>query len=358
MGISTSLSDLVRTSPPVLIDVLKGKTAATTPLWLMRQAGRYLPEYRALREKSGGFMDMCLTPEIAAEITLQPLRRFPLDAAILFSDILMVPYGLGQAVRFEEGRGPILEAIENVADIDRLSPAGFQERIAPVMTAIRQVREKLPAHAALLGFAGAPWTVASYMLEGGTSRDFEKAKSWAYGDSASFGRIIDLLVNVTGDYLMAQIDAGVDGVQIFDSWAGALAAAQLTRWGLTPTAEIIRRIKARHPQIPVIVFPRGAGVSYGAYASDSGCDALSLDQSLPLDWAAETLQPRKVVQGNLDPLLLVQGGAAMRSETERILAKFGKGRFVFNLGHGILQITPPDHVAELCDIVHGWQGPS
>lgn len=348
----------VTSAVPALIDVLKGGTAQTTPLWLMRQAGRYLPEYRAIRERSGGFMDMCLTPELAAEITLQPLSRFPLDAAILFSDILMVPHGLGQAVRFEDGHGPVLEGIETAADIARLSSQGFLQRLAPVMAAIRQVRRSLPPHAALLGFAGAPWTVASYMIEGGSSRDFEKAKSWAYGDPASFGQLIDLLVNVTSEYLLAQIDAGVDAVQIFDSWVGALAASQLTRWGLTPTAEIVRRVKERHPETPVIVFPRGAGISYGVYAKDCGCDALSLDQSLPLDWAAATLQPRKVVQGNLDPLLLVQGGAAMRDAAERILTKFGKGRFVFNLGHGILQTTPPDHVAELCEIVHSWRGSS
>ena len=348
----------VTSAVPALIDVLRGGTAQATPLWLMRQAGRYLPEYRAIREKSGGFMDMCLTPELAAEITLQPLRRFPLDAAILFSDILMVPHGLGQAVRFEDGHGPVLEAIETAAEVARLNSQGFLERLAPVMGAIRQVRRKLPAQAALLGFAGAPWTVASYMVEGGTSRDFEKAKSWAYGNPVSFAQLIDILVNVTSEYLLAQIDAGVDAVQIFDSWAGALAASQLTRWGLAPTTEIVRRIKERHPQVPVIVFPRGVGVNYETYAKDCGCDALSLDQSLPLDWAAATLQPRKVVQGNLDPLLLVQGGAAMRDEAERILTKFGKSRFVFNLGHGILQTTPPEHVTELCEIVHGWRGSS
>lgn len=303
-------------------------------------------------------MEMCLTPEIATEITLQPLRRFPLDAAILFSDILMVPYGLGQDVRFEEGRGPILAALGKAADVGRLRPAAFRERVAPVLAAIRQVRRELPPGAALLGFAGAPWTVASYMVEGGSSRDFEKAKSWAYGDPAGFSRLIDLLIDTTSEYLLEQIEAGVDGLQIFDSWAGALAAPELERWGRAPTAEIVRRIKERHPSVPVIVFPRGAGVSYRAYAAACDCNALSLDQSLPLEWAAEHLQPRKVVQGNLDPLLLVQGGPAMRREAERILAKFGKGRFVFNLGHGILQTTPPDHVAELCDIVHGWQGPS
>ena len=339
-----------------LIEVLKGRSAPRTPLWLMRQAGRYLPEYRALREKSGGFMEMCLTPALAAEVTLQPIWRFPLDAAILFSDILMVPHGLGQPVRFEEGRGPVLDALDRTEDLKRLDSTGFGERLAPVMAAIRLVREQLPKDRALLGFAGAPWTVASYMIEGGSSRDFEKAKAWAYGDSTGFARLIDILVNATSNYLLAQIEAGVDAVQIFDSWAGALAAAELQRWGLEPTAEIVRRVKQRYPDVPVIVFPRGAGVSYAEYASRCACDALSLDQSLPPAWAKRELQAKKILQGNLDPLLVVQGGAAMKAAAENILKTLGSGRVVFNLGHGILQITPPDHVAELCDVVHGWQG--
>jgi uroporphyrinogen decarboxylase len=332
--------------------------AEKTPLWLMRQAGRYLPEYRALRAKTGGFMEMCLTPEVAAEITLQPLRRFPLDAAILFSDILMVPHGLGQGVRFEESRGPVLDAIRRNDGLSRLRNDRFLERVAPVMAAIRLIRERLPAEKALLGFAGAPWTVASYMIEGGSSRDYEKSKSWAYDDRASFAQLIDILVNVTSDYLLAQIEAGVDAVQIFDSWAGTLAAGELQSWSLAPIAEIVRRIKSRYPETPVIVFPRGAGVSYLDYAERCGCDALSLDQSVPVAWAARELQPRKVLQGNLDPLLVVQGGDAMRLAAENILKTFGRGRFLFNLGHGILQTTPPEHVAELCDIVHGWQEPA
>jgi uroporphyrinogen decarboxylase len=346
----------VTSEKSALIEVLRGQPVARTPLWLMRQAGRYLPEYRALREKSGGFMEMCLTPELAAEITLQPLRRFPLDAAILFSDILMVPHGLGQPVRFEDGRGPVLDAIDRAEDLKRLDTAGFGLRVAPVMAAIRLIREKLPKETALLGFAGAPWTVASYMIEGGSSRDYEKAKAWAHGDPAGFARLIEVLVNATSDYLLAQIEAGVDAVQIFDSWAGALAAAELLRWGLEPTAEIVRRVKQRYPDVPVIVFPRGAGVSYADYASRCDCDALSLDQSLPPAWAARELQPKKILQGNLDPLLVVQGGAAMKAAAENILKTFGAGRFVFNLGHGILQTTPPDHVAELCEIVHRWRG--
>jgi uroporphyrinogen decarboxylase len=341
-----------------LIDVLQGRSSPVTPVWFMRQAGRYLPEYRALREKTGGFMEMCLTPELAAEITLQPLRRYPLDAAILFSDILMVPHGLGQNVRFEDGQGPILEAINPAAGLDRLDRDRFGERLAPVMAAVRLIRAQLPKSIALLGFAGAPWTVASYMIEGGSSRDFEKAKSWAYGDPLGFGRLIQLLVEVTADYLAAQVEAGVDVLQIFDSWAGALAAPQLEQWGLKPTAEIVRRVKARHPDIPIIVFPRGVGASYASYAVNCDCAALSLDQSVPLDWARDALQPHKILQGNLDPMLLVQGGAAMRQETERILSRIGKGRFVFNLGHGIMQTTPPEHVAELCEIVHAWRAPA
>jgi uroporphyrinogen decarboxylase len=322
----------------------------------MRQAGRYLPEYRAIRQRAASFLQMCLTPEIAMEVTLQPLRRFPLDAAILFSDILMVPYGLGQPVSFEEGRGPVLEAIEGAEGLSRLNRTDFDKRTAPVMEAIREIRRKLPENVALLGFAGAPWTVASYMIEGGSSRDFEKARSWAYRDPKSFGGLIDLLVDVTVDYLCSQIDAGANALQIFDSWAGALAATELERWSLAPTSEIVRRIKSRHKNVPVILFPRGAGVSYIEYAKQSGCDALGLDQAMPLTWARETLQPHKVVQGNLDPLLLVQGGSAMREAAERILAAFGRGRFVFNLGHGILPSTPPEHVTELCEIVHSWSG--
>jgi uroporphyrinogen decarboxylase len=338
-----------------LLQVLSGKTPPRVPLWLMRQAGRYLPEYRAVREKTAGFLDMCLTPELAAEVTLQPLRRFPLDAAIIFSDILVIPYALGQKVTFEEGRGPVLEPIRTVADLGRLSAARMTEMLAPVEAALRRVAGALPEGAALIGFAGAPWTVASYMIEGGSSRDFAAIKRWAYGDPDSFRRLIDLLVEVTSDYLVRQVDAGAEVLQIFDSWAGVLVERGLDIWALAPTVEIVRRVKAARPGVPIIVFPRGVGTQYAAYAEGSGCDALSLDQAVPLDLARRELQPRVALQGNLDPMLLVAGGAAMRDEAARILETLASGPFVFNLGHGIVPQTPVEHVAELCELVHGWR---
>jgi uroporphyrinogen decarboxylase len=338
-----------------LLQALSGKTLSRVPLWLMRQAGRYLPEYRAVREKTASFLDLCLTPELAAEVTLQPLRRFPLDAAIIFSDILVVPHALGQKVSFEEGRGPVLEPLRTAADLARLSAARSAEVLAPVEAALRQVAAALPEGAALIGFAGAPWTVASYMIEGGSSRDFAEIKRWAYGDPGSFQRLIGLLVEVTSDYLVRQVDAGAEALQIFDSWAGVLPERALAAWALTPTAEIVRRVKAARPGVPVIVFPRGIGTQYAVYAESGSCDALSLDPAVPLDWAGRELQPRVALQGNLDPMLLVVGGAAMREETKRILEMLAKGPFVFNLGHGIVPQTPIDHVAELCELVHGWR---
>lgn len=321
----------------------------------MRQAGRYLPEYRAVREKAGGFLDLCFSPELAAEVTLQPIRRFAMDAAILFSDILIVPYGLGQNVTFEEGRGPVLDALPDAGALDRLDPSGFGERVAPVYQAVRQLRKVLPEDVALIGFAGAPWTVASYMIEGGSSRDFALAKAWAYGDPDGFGRLIDLLVETTVGYLLRQVEAGAEVLQLFDSWAGALAAPALERWCLAPTRAIVRRLKSAAPDVPVIVFPRGAGVLYERYAIECGAAALSLDTALPAEWAARHLQPHLAVQGNLDPMVLVSGGAALDGETRRILETLGRGPFVFNLGHGIVPQTPPEHVARLAELVRGWK---
>jgi uroporphyrinogen decarboxylase len=338
-----------------LLQALSGKVPPRVPLWLMRQAGRYLPEYRAVRVKTASFLDMCLTPELAAEVTLQPLRRFPLDAAIIFSDILVIPYALGQKVTFEEGRGPLLEPLRSADDLARLSASRVAEALAPVEAALRRVADTLPEGAALIGFAGAPWTVASYMIEGGSSRDFAAIKRWAAGDPGSFQQLIDLLVEVTSDYLVRQVDAGAEVLQIFDSWAGALTEEGLLAWALAPTAEIVRRVKTARPGVPIIGFPRGVGTQYALYAERSGCDALSLDPSVPLDWARRELQPRVALQGNLDPMLLVAGGAAMREETTRILETLANGPFIFNLGHGIVPQTPVEHVAALCELVHGWQ---
>jgi uroporphyrinogen decarboxylase len=321
------------------------------PFWLMRQAGRYLPEYCAIRNKVGDFLGLCLAPELAAQVTLQPLRRFGMDAAILFSDILVVPYALGQTIAFRRGEGPVLEPVRSEVALSRLDVVKLPERLAPVYETVRLAKAGLPAGAALIGFAGAPWTVATYMVEGGTSRDFGAVKSWAFTDAEGFQVLINLLVEATALHLVAQADAGAEVVQIFDSWAGVLPEREVDRWVMAPVAEIVRRFKARHPQVPVIGFPRGIGALYPAYVRETGVDAVSLDSTVPVGWAAEAVQSLCPVQGNLDPYMLVAGGAVLRHEAERILSVLGQGPFVFNLGHGVVPETPPEHVAELARII-------
>lgn len=340
----------------LMLRALKGETLARPPVWLMRQAGRYLPEYRAVRARAAGFLDLCYTPDYAVEVTLQPIRRYGFDAAILFSDILVVPDALGQKVWFEEGVGPRLEALESPAALDGLSREGLHEALAPVYETVRRLSRELPAETTLIGFAGAPWTVASYMLEGGSSKDFAAGKRWAYGAPEAMQRLIDLLVAATGDYLLAQIDAGAEVVQIFDSWAGVWPEDHLRRWCLEPAKTLVDRIRTERPGVPVIVFPRGAGVLYRDYAGESGAAGLGLDTTVPLAWARAELQSRVAVQGNLDPLLLVAGGAAQREAVARILEQLGRGPFVFNLGHGIVPETPPEHVAQLMEQIRGWRG--
>lgn len=338
-----------------LIRTLKGETLSPPPIWLMRQAGRYLPEYRATRAQAEHFLDLCFTPELAVEVTLQPIRRYGFDAAILFSDILVLPHALGQRVWFEEGSGPRLEPIHEVGDLARLSAGGLHETLAPVYETLRCLRRELPAETALIGFAGAPWTVASYMIEGQTSRDFATAKTWAYKAPEEFGRLIDLLVESTSDYLIAQVAAGAEALQLFDSWAGVWPEAALRRWCLEPATEIVRRIKAVHPEVPVILFPRGAGLLYEAYAAKAGAEALGLDTTVPLAWARDRLQGRVALQGNLDPLLLVAGGTALEAGVAQILKTLGNGPLIFNLGHGITPQAPPEHVAQLVAQVRGWR---
>src|SRR5215469_4915818 len=332
-----------------LLWALAGEMRSPPPLWLMRQAGRYLPEYRALRAEAASFLDFCFTPELAVEATLQPIRRFGFDGAILFSDILVVPHALGQQVRFAEGHGPLLEPVRSAADLDRLSATGLVERLAPVFETLRRLSQALPVETTLIGFAGAPWTVASYMIEGAGGSDFVNARRMAYGAPELFARLIDLLVESTVDYLSAQVAAGAEVVQIFDSWSGALAEPERRRWSLEPLTRITRRLKARYPGLPVILFPRGAGLLYRDFARASGAAALSLDSGLPLEWAASELQPHLALQGNLDPVLLLTGGEALARETDRILAAIGQGPFVFNLGHGILPETPIAHVEQLVE---------
>lgn len=338
-----------------LLETLAGTRFATPPVWLMRQAGRYLPEYRAVRATTRSFLDFCYTPDKAIEVTLQPIHRFGLDAAIIFSDILVIPDALGQKVWFEEGEGPKLEALTNPAQFGQLSRARLADHLAPVYQAISATRAALPKETALLGFAGAPFTLACYMIEGGSSRDFAKVKLWAYRHPDSFGLLIDLLVEAIVDHLAAQVDAGADAVQLFDSWAGVLPEEQLFGWSLEPMVRIAHGLRARHPKVPIIAFPRAVGPAAMMYRRPDAFTALSIDTGLGAHWAAQELQPHICVQGNLDPLMLVAGGAALEREAKRILDKLGHGSFVFNLGHGVIPQTPPEHVAELVEIVRSWK---
>ena len=332
-----------------LLRALAGETVFPPPTWLMRQAGRYLPEYRATRAKAKTFLDLCLSPELAAEITLQPVRRFGFDAAILFSDILVVPHALGRRVGFVEGAGPKLDPIRPT-DLAKLDKGGIRAALAPVFETVHLLRRQLPAATALIGFAGAPWTVATYMIEGGSGRDFSASKRFALGNPEDFGKLIGVLVEATSEYLLGQVEAGAEALQLFDSWAGVLGESEFRRWSIEPTRAIVERLKAAYPQVPIIGFPRGAGMLYADYARETGVDALSLDTGVPLTFA-RALQARLPVQGNLDPQLVVVGGEAMRREAGAILAALGEAPFVFNLGHGIVPETPPEHVAELLRIV-------
>jgi uroporphyrinogen decarboxylase len=336
---------------PKLLRVLKGERETVPPVWLMRQAGRYLPEYRALRAEKGGFLELMTDSEAAAEITLQPIERFGFDGAILFADILTIPHALGQDLRFEAGEGPRLSPPLVDAALDGLRAA--PERLEPVYGTVRRVRAALSPQTAFLGFAGSPWTVATYMVAGQGSRDQGETRRYAYRDPAAFGAIIDAIVTATIDYLSKQIDAGVDAVQLFDSWAGSLSPAQFERWVIAPNAAIVAALKARHPDTPVIGFPKGAGGKLPAYAREVGADAIGLDETVDPDWANAVLPDGLPVQGNLDPLALIAGGAELESAARRILAAFAGRPHIFNLGHGILPDTPIAHVEQLLAIVRG-----
>ena len=334
-----------------LLRALGGETLTPPPWWLMRQAGRYLPEYRATRARARDFVEMCLTPAVAAELTLQPVRRYRMDGAILFSDILMLPYALGQALTFREGQGPILEPIENHAGISRLKPSQIMSRLEPVFDAVRRVAEVLDARTTLIGFAGSPWTVATYMVEGGASREFRQVKGWAYRDANGFGTLIDLLVEGTVDFLSAQMAAGAEVVQLFDSWAGILPEPAFGRWVIEPTRRIVAALKRRFPDHPIIGFPRGAGLLYERYITETGVDGVGLDATVPADYARSRLQPLATVQGNLDPVLLMTGGAALETAVKELCRTLGGGPFVFNLGHGVLPETPPENIEALASLL-------
>jgi uroporphyrinogen decarboxylase len=326
---------------------LRGEPIAPPPIWLMRQAGRYLPEYRKVRSQIGSFLDLCRTPGLAAEVTLQPLRRFDLDAAIVFSDILIVPHGLGQRVDFIEGEGPRLEPVRSASELMKLDPEAASGRFAPVYETLKLVVAALPPEIPVIGFCGAPWTVATYMVEGSGSKEQAKARLWAYRDAATFQNLIDVLVETSIAYLLGQVEAGAGALQIFDSWAGGLPEDEFARWCIAPTRAIVSGVKASAPEVPMIGFPRGCGVLAERYARETGVDAIGCDTSLPLSYMRESLQSRLPVQGNLDPLLLMAGGDRLDRRVDEIVNVLGAGPFVFNLGHGVMPETPPEHVARL-----------
>ncbi len=336
-----------------VLQVLAGEAVWPPPIWLMRQAGRYLPEYRAIRESSGGFIARCTTPDLATEITLQPIRRYGMDAAILFSDILILPWAMGQDLRFVDGEGPVMTPIRDVGDLDRLSLTRVAEFTAPVMETVRRVRAGLPAGCTLIGFAGSPFTVACYMVEGGGSKEFALTRQMAYAAPELFERLLDLLCAGTVEYLTAQIEAGAEAVMLFDSWAGVLPPALFRAHVAGRTRQIVDALNERHPGVPIIGFPRLAGTMLDHYVERTGVDCVGLDTGADPARAAAMVAEHVGLQGNLDPLALIAGGAAMTEQARSILQVLRGRPHIFNLGHGILPHTPVDHVAELVELVHG-----
>jgi uroporphyrinogen decarboxylase len=335
-----------------MLSVLRGERLGPPPVWMMRQAGRYLPEYRDLRVEKGGFLDLVYDSDAAAEITLQPLRRFPeLDAAILFSDILIVPFAIGQNLSFVAGEGPRLTPTLLASKLDDLTP--YLARLEPIYATVAKVKADLEPSKTLIGFAGSPWTVATYMIAGQGSREQAEARRYAYTDPQAFGAIIARIEEVTLDYLSRQIEAGAEAVQLFDSWAGSLSPSQFEQWVIAPTARLVSALKERHPGVPIIGFPKGAGGKLAAYARETGVTAVGLDETVDPSWAARELPNDLPVQGNLDPLALITGGETLASAVRRILDAFAGRPHIFNLGHGILQDTPIAHVQDMLTQVKG-----
>jgi uroporphyrinogen decarboxylase len=334
-----------------LLNVLRGKHESTPPIWLMRQAGRYLPEYRALRSEKGGFLELVYDSDAACEVTVQPIRRFGFDGSILFSDILIIPYAMGQKLWFEVGEGP------------RLSPRLAQDSLAnlipdlsllePIYDTVRKVAATIPPNVTLLGFAGSPWTIATYMVNGQGSKDQMETRRMAYLESVRFAELIDAIVKITVQYLSGQIKAGADAVQLFDSWAGSLSPAQFERWVIQPNAAIVKGVKALHPDTPIIGFPKGAGGKLAAYARETGIDAIGIDETVDPAWANSVLPAGMPVQGNLDPLALIAGGPQLEDAVRHITSAFSGRPHIFNLGHGIQQDTPIAHVEKLLTLVRG-----
>ena len=336
-----------------VLSVLEGKRQAIPPVWLMRQAGRYLPEYRELRAKAGGFLDLCFTPELAAEVTLQPIRRFGFDAAILFSDILVVPYALGRKVWFVEGEGPRLEPLSDAQALKSVRGDIDEKVLTPVYETVRRVKEHLPKETTFIGFCGAPWTVATYMVAGHGTPDQAPAKELAKREPEAFAELIDKLVETSAEYLAAQLKAGVDVVQIFDTWAGGLPADDFERWSVQPTKKIVENLREKVPNAKVIGFPRGAGDKIPRYVAETGVNAVSLETAIDRNFARNEIQSRVPVQGNLNPETLRAGGDALDGEIDAVLEAFSSGPFIFNLGHGILPDTPIANVERMLKRVRG-----
>jgi len=332
-----------------VLQVLDGKTLTPPPVWLMRQAGRYLPEYRQTRAAAGSFLDLCYTPDLAVEVTLQPIRRYGFDAAILFSDILVIPDALDRNVRFEEGRGPLMDPIDP-AGILALQPERVAEHLKPVIETVSRLRRELPDETTLLGFCGAPWTVATYMIAGHGTPDQAPARLFAYRHPEAFDHLLALLADVSADYLVAQIDAGADAVQIFDSWAGVLGEVEFQRYAVKPVRRMVDSVRTRRPKAKIIAFAKGAGILLKQYRQQTDADAIGLDWSVPLSFAAE-LQKDGPVQGNLDPMRVVAGGAALDDGIDAILQVLGNGPLIFNLGHGITPQADPATVSRLVERV-------
>ena len=337
------------------LEVLSGRKQAVPPIWMMRQAGRYLPEYRELRAKAGNFLDLCFTPEYAAEVTLQPIRRFGFDAAIIFSDILVIPHALGRSVRFEAGEGPRLDPLDTPEKVATLVSHGDFAKLEPVFEALRRVRRELDPRTALIGFCGAPWTVATYMVAGQGTPDQAPARMLAYRHPEAFEKIIDVLVANSIPYLVGQLEAGADALQIFDTWAGVLPPREFARWSIEPTRRIVEGVRKRVPGAKIIGFPRGAGALLPDYVETTGVDGVSIDWAAEPSLIRERVQSRVAIQGNLDPLALIAGGAALDRAIDDVLENYASGRLIFNLGHGILPETPIAHVEQMIKRVRAYK---
>ena len=338
----------------LILRALAGETLPIPPVWMMRQAGRYLPEYRATRAKAGDFLSLCYNPELAAEVTLQPIRRFGFDAAILFADILLLPQALGADLWFENGEGPRLSTVTTMAGVLALKPKeAIHQKLAPVYQTLRILARDLPRETTLIGFAGAPWTVATYMIAGRGTRDQGPAHALKTADRATFAALIDLITAATIDYLSMQVQAGAEVVKLFDSWAGSLKGPDFQDFAVRPAARIIAALKAAHPGLPVIAFPREAGEGYIGFAKATGADCVAIDNSVTPEWAARHVQATGCVQGNLAPQHMVSGGQGLVDATRRVVGAFGHGPHIFNLGHGITPDANPDHVALMVETVRG-----